>query len=504
MISFFTALLFFIGFAFYICTIYNNLHMRQSIYLLLILVLFSFSFYSCEEKNDNKEKGTDNLVSDFLGVEGCGKNTTGGRGGFVYHVTNLDDNVNNPLPGSLRYVLNQPGAKNVVFDVSGVIELQSPLSIPSNTTLYGQSAPGDGICISGEKLGIGLNNPDIDDHLMNISGDNVIVQFLRFRMNNTLYDLDCFNCIGRNNVIIDHCSFSWSTDECVTCYGNTNFTMQWCMIYEGLNTDLKGNHGFGGIWGGSNASFHHNLIANQSNRCPRFDHDYVNILKGPVDFVNNVIYIVNSANGTYGGESCNTTGTQRNINMVNNYYKYSSSAGSAKGRILNPSTSCSYCTKAMGCSTIVPGKFYIAGNYVDGYEDKTSDNWSAVSPVSDIMKSLAPFAMSQEVSKQTAQDAYASVLAKAGASFARDAADERVISQVVNNTGTTVSGNSDIVFPTYNSGSKKTDSDNDGIPDEWEDANGIDKNRMLDGNTISPSGRTYLEEYMYSLVKDLY
>lgn len=295
---------------------------------------------------------------------------------------------------------------------------------------------------------------------------------------------------------------SWSTDECASCYGNTNFTMQWCMIYEGLNTDLKGNHGFGGIWGGSNVSFHHNLIANQSNRCPRFDHDYVNILKGPVDFVNNVIYIVNSANGTYGGESCNTTGTQRNINMVNNYYKYSSSAGSAKGRILNPSTSCSYCTKAMECSTIVPGKFYIAGNYVEGYEDKTSDNWSAVSPVSDIMKSLAPFAMSQEVSKQTAQDAYASVLAKAGASYARDEVDARVVSQVVNNTGTTVSSVDS--WPTYASGTPVKDSDRDGISDDWEDANGLNKTDSRDSWNAAPSGRSYLEEYMQSLVKDLY
>jgi hypothetical protein len=270
------------------------------------------------------------------------------------------------------------------------------------------------------------------------------------------------------------------------------------MIYEGLNTDMKGNHGFGGIWGGSNASFHHNLIANQSNRNPRFDHDYVNsTTRGPLDFVNNVIYVVSGE--TYGGESCNSTGSYRTINMVNNYYKFKS----GNGYILNPTKSCDNCTDKMKCSTIVPGKFYIAGNYIEGQSSKTADNWTAVKNSSGV-KSDTPFNMSQEITKQTAQDAYASVLAKAGASFARDAADERVISQVVNNTGTTVSGNSDIVFPTYNSGSKKTDSDNDGIPDEWEDANGIDKNRMLDGNTISPSGRTYLEEYMYSLVKDLY
>ena len=329
-------------------------------YFLMMLVSLVF-MTSCKDDKDIDSSGGDktNTVTPFDGAEGCGKYTTGGRGGSIYYVTSLEDDIQ--TSGTLRYALKQPGVKVILFAVSGTIELKNPLKITTgNVTIYGQSAPGDGICIKGR--------PVI------IEADNVIIQYVRFRMGDADYDGDALECVGHKNILIDHCSMSWSTDECASCYGNTNFTMQWSMIYEGLNTDLKGNHGFGGIWGGSNASFHHNLIANQSNRCPRFDHDYVNILKGPVDFVNNVIYIVNSANGTYGGESCNTTGTQRNINMVNNYYKYSSSAGSAKGRILNPSTSCSYCTKAMGCSTIVPGKFYIAGNYVDGYEDKMSDN----------------------------------------------------------------------------------------------------------------------------------
>jgi hypothetical protein len=457
-------------------------------YFLMMFVSLVF-MTSCKDDKDKDSSGGDkaNTVTPFDGADGCGKYTTGGRGGSIYYVTSLEDDIQ--TSGTLRYALKQPGVKVILFAVSGTIELKNPLKITTgNVTIYGQSAPGDGICIKGR--------PVI------IEADNVIIQYVRFRMGDAGYDGDALECVGHKNILIDHCSMSWSTDECASCYGNTNFTMQWCMIYEGLNTDMKGNHGFGGIWGGSNASFHHNLIANQSNRCPRFDHDYVNILKGPVDFVNNVIYIVNSANGTYGGESCNTTGTQRNINMVNNYYKYSSSAGSAKGRILNPSTSCSNCTKAMGCSTIVPGKFYIAGNYVDGYEDKTSDNWSAVSPVSDIMKSLAPFAMSQEVSKQTAQDAYASVLAKAGASYVRDEVDARVVSQVINNTGTTISSVDS--WPTYASGTPVKDSDRDGISDDWEEANGLNKTDSRDSWNAAPSGRSYLEEYMQSLVKDLY
>ncbi len=454
-------------------------------------LLLSFFFMSCKDEKEQSEGKEEIVVTPFDGAEGCGKYTTGGRGGTVYTVSSLEDN--GAKAGTLRYALNQPGPLNVVFSVSGTIELKSDLKIrTSNVTIYGQSAPGDGICIKG--------------YPVVIEADNVIIQFVRFRMGNTNYDGDALTCVGHNNILIDHCSMSWSTDECASCYGNTNFTMQWCMIYEGLNTVNTvvedDDHRFGGIWGGSNVSFHHNLIANQSNRCPRFDHDYVNTKKGPLDFVNNVIYIVNSSNGTYGGESCNTTGTQRNINMVNNYYKYSSSAGSAAGRILNPMTSCGNCKKKMGCSTIVPGKFYIAGNYVEGYSDKTNDNWSAVSPVSDIMKSLAPFVMSQEISKQTAQDAYANVLAKAGASYVRDAADERIVSQVTNNTGTTVS---DVPsWPTYATGTSAKDSDRDGIPDDWEDANGLDKTNWQDYKNAAPSGRTYLEEYMQSLVKDLY
>ena len=461
--------------------------MKSNKLIFVLGLLLPLFYMSCKDEKKQSEGKEEVVVTPFDGAEGCGKFTTGGRGGAVYTVSSLEDN--GAKAGTLRYALNQPGPLNIVFSVSGTIELKSELKIKTNNiTIYGQSAPGDGICIK--------NYP------VTIDANNVIIQFVHFRMGNVDFDGDALTCVGRKNILIDHCSMSWSTDECASCYGNTNFTMQWCMIYEGLNTDLKGNHGFGGIWGGSNVSFHHNLIANQSNRTPRFDHDYVSTMKGPLDFVNNVIYIVNSGNGTYGGESCNTTNTQRTINMVNNYYKYSSAAGSAAGRILNPTTSCSYCTKAMGCSTIVPGKFYIAGNYVEGYDSKTSDNWSAVSPYSSVMKSTEPFALSQEISKQTAQDAYTSVLAKAGASLVRDEVDARVISQVVNNTGTTISSVDS--WPTYTSSTAPTDSDRDGIPNDWEDANGLDKANWQDYKNVAPSGRTYLEEYMQSLVKHLY
>lgn len=489
----------------------NSLNMKKGILVILGLALL---LSSCKDEKESESKSAElqrfSVSSNY--VQGCGLMATGGRAsiitvngvplvdGKVLHVTNLKDDGS---VGSFRWAVEQSGTRIVVFDVAGVIKLKSKLQIKNgNITIAGQTAPGNGICLSGEELSVG---EDKSGDLLSIKADNVIVQFLRFRLANTNVDGDAFNCIGQKKILIDHCSFSWSTDECASCYGNTDFTMQWCMIYEGLNTDLKGNHGFGGIWGGSDVSFHHNLIANQSNRCPRFDHDYVESAhRGPLDFVNNVIYIVNSADGTYGGESCNTTGTQRNINMVNNYYKYSSSAGSAKGRILEPTTSCDNCDDI--CSTIVPGKFYIAGNYVEGYSDKTNNNWLAVSPVTEAMKSSSSFTMKFELDKESAESAYENVLAKAGASLSRDAADERVISQVINNIGTTVSGNSDIVFPAY-TGTAKTDTDKDGIPDYWEDAHGLDKNSDSDWHekTIDEAGvRTNLEMYLYDIVKDLY
>lgn len=470
--------------------------------ILFGLIILSQIMFSCEEEkksSDTKENVASNKA--FPNAIGCGMNVTGGRGGRVYRVTTLEDEdlvSKKAVVGSLRWALEQSGPKIIVFAVSGTIKLQDRLSIPANTTVFGQSAPGDGICISGESLGEGASTVKASDHMVDISGDNVIVQFIRFRFANTNFDADCFNCIGHNNIMIDHCSFSWSTDECVTCYGNTNFTMQWCMAYEGLNTDSKGNHGFGGIWGGSNASFHHNLIANQSNRNPRFDHDYVNsTTRGPLDFVNNVIYVVSGE--TYGGESCNSTGSYRTINMVNNYYKFKS----GNGYILNPTKSCDNCTEKMKCSTIVPGKFYIAGNYIEGQSSKTADNWTAVKNSSGV-KSDTPFNMSQEIAKQAAEDAYVSVLAHAGVSHRRDAADVRVVNDVVNNTGSTVSGNSDISMPVLNSETALADMDRDGLPDEWEDANGLDKTNWEDSKSISPNGYAYIEEYMQSLVKDLY
>ena len=202
-------------------------------------------------------KPVDEQAFAFPGAWGGGRNASGGRGGKLIRVTSLEDDG---LPGSLRYAVNQPGARIVIFDVSGTIRLKSRLEIrQGNLTLAGQSAPGDGITLA--------------DYPVEIKADNVIIRYLRFRMGDLKVegDEDALGARNRNNLIIDHCSMSWSTDECASFYDNGNFTLQWSILSESLRLSVhdKGTR-LWGIWGGVNASFLYNLLVHHDNRTPRF------------------------------------------------------------------------------------------------------------------------------------------------------------------------------------------------------------------------------------------
>ena len=304
---------------------------------------------ACNTPNNPEQKTIDTnpeLVAACSHIEGGGASVTGGDGGTIYRVSRMDDaldpNTGRPMAGTLRYAVTQTGARRVLFNTSGTIHLTSELRIKTGSlTIDGQSAPGDGICIA--------------DYPLVINASNVIVRFIRVRLGDeSLKEFDAVSVNDAQGVVLDHLSCSWSVDECVSCYGNEDFTMQYCIISESLKNSVhgKGSHGYGGIWGGKNASFHHNLLAHHDSRNPRFDHDYVDgTHAGPIDFVNNVVYNW-GGNSAYGGEGSTNAAGGRHVNFVNNYYKPGPATKSGvKERLLNPTTKCDYISKGKheGC-----------------------------------------------------------------------------------------------------------------------------------------------------------
>jgi pectate lyase len=390
-----------------------------------------------------------------------------------------------------------------MFKVSGIIALKSTLNISQpNLTIAGQTAPGDGICIK--------------SYSVVVNADNVVIRYLRFRMGDEQQtEDDALWGRNRKNIIIDHCSMSWSTDECSSFYDNENFTMQWCILSESLRVSVhgKGNHGYGGIWGGKRASFHHNLLAHHDSRNPRFcGSRYSNQPdKELVDFRNNVIYNWGSNSG-YAGEG-------GSYNMVNNYYK--PGAGSnVPARIFQPYADDGKNEQPAG----VWGTFYVAGSYMlnkNGTPNTSvnTDNWVGITPNSSSkskaeLKAAAEFEKG-EIATHTAEEAYALVLQSAGASFRRDATDARVVNEVQNGLapvrasggGDTRAGIIDSQkdvggWDTYASTTPPpTDSDGDGMPDEWEEAHSLDKNNAADGAKYNISSTyTNVEVYVNELV----
>jgi hypothetical protein len=434
----------------------------------------------------------------FPGAEGYAANITGGRGGVVFEVTTLEDDATNPPVGSLRAALKdtttQP--RTIVFRVGGVIELKGRLDVGcSNVTIAGQTAPGDGICLK--------------NYTLKVYGKNIIIRYIRSRpadatMQNKvpIYGIDVENAYY---VLVDHCSFSWSIEETCTWYDNHYTTLQWCIISEALRNSFNGKtaHGYAGVWGGQYASYHHNLLADCDSRNPRFNGARAHDTNQVVDYRNNVIYNWGS-NSAYGGE-IEIAGGVSEINMINNYYKYGPATSSSKRyRIIQP-----YDT-----SSTTQSKWYITGNYVDGYPAITTDNWSgsAVSPYQSgravsVFKSDTEF-VCPAVTTTAADVAYTEVLAKAGATLPkRDSVDERIVRDAINRTSSM--GTNGMVdtfynhytYPTYASGTPYVDSDHDGMTDSWEIAKGLNPNDPSDGNgDYDNTGYTNLEKYLNELV----
>lgn len=461
----------------------------------------------------------------FPGAEGFGRYVTGGRGGNVYHVTSLADDGSE---GTLRWALGKSGAKTIVFDVSGTIHLQSALNISiGNVTIAGQTAPGDGICVA--------------DYPVAIKANNVIVRYMRFRLgnNNVLVNgadgWDAFGGFDQQDWMIDHCSVSWSIDECLSVLGNKNTTVQWCLVAQSLvnSGHSKGAHGYGGNWGGSGASFHHNLIAHHGSRTPRLGPRPTTQLDERMDMRNNVIYNF-GGNGCYGGEGMK-------VNIVNNYYKPGPGT---------PTDKKGYRIAGIGIRTnsyvetypdYAPalhlwGKYYVAGNYNSKYSNVNNDNWTYgiinqvdanscdgtfTAETKDSIKLSEPIGFLLTTT-HSAEDAYERVLDFAGACLNRDSFDALMVSDTRNGTATYTgeglskgfvnsqddnkpadADDSWSAWPILNSKDAPKDTDGDGMPDEWELANALDATDPNDGKTIGADGYSNLENYLNSLVADI-
>ena len=497
----------------------------------------------------------------FPGAEGHGRYVTGGRGGTVVHVTNLNDSGD----GSLRSAVSKSN-RIVVFDVAGVIALKSNLTVKGNITIEGQTAPSPGITVR--------------YYTVEPKGDNIIIRFMRFRRGqekNVNDGADAITSRHYTGMILDHCSISWSIDELASFYDNNNFTMQWCMLGEALANagHGKGAHSYGGIWGGKLASFHHNYLGFMQNRVPRFcgarynwtdygknkvyqKYNWHNSVQAEnVDLRNCVMYNWGTG-GCYGGPGGGY------VNIVNNYYK-AGPGTKQKTRVTTVTVATKDNSSGENWCFGMTSRYFINGNYVSAagaqaqnydwkgvaYDKgtrtidgeicsidtghyynhgvdsvkyrKSSDGLDCVS-----IKLNGPGAPSGEVTTQTAETAYEKVLDYSGASLYRDDVDTRYVRDTRDGTttytgsnGSSTEGIIDFVADcngyteeTKGWGLTKStlkDSDNDGMPDDFEIANGLNPNNANDANAYTIDSKenggkgwyTNIEVYCNSLVEDI-
>ncbi|MFB3829006.1 MAG: DUF4838 domain-containing protein [Bryobacteraceae bacterium] len=412
----------------------------------------------------------------FPGAEGYGAMSRGGRGGKVLFVTNLND----AGPGSLREACLAKGPRIVVFRVGGLITLASPLKITEPyLTIAGQTAPGDGICIRG--------------NLFNVSAHDVVLRFLRFRLGDeSRLEADTFSIYTpARNVIVDHCSASWSVDETLSATGDiAGVTIQWCLISESLNHSVhhKGDHGYGSlIHATGGLTLHHNLWAHHTQRNPRLgDNNY----KPPFptfDVRNNVMYNWSAmCSGLADGDL--------KVNYVNNYIRPGPSSSKRKPIVLRRDTATE------------KARYWVSGNFVEGRPELTANNRDMFEPLEYNGRKLfslvdAPFETAP-VRTQSPREAYEAVLANVGATVpVRDAVDARIIRDVQRRTGKIIDSQKEVGgWPEYRSGTAPRDSDQDGIPDAWETAHGMNPRNPSDAGAVdAASGYTKIELYLNGL-----
>lgn len=411
----------------------------------------------------------------FPGAEGFGATTPGGRGGKILFVTTLDD----AGPGSLRAACDAQGPRIVLFRVAGTIALKQPITVRNPfLTIAGQSAPGDGICLRDATFGIQTHD--------------VIVRYLRVRLGDeTAREADCIDLLnGAHHCILDHCSATWSIDECLSTSGvNEHCTIQWCLIGESLRQSkhAKGPHGYGSLARANGPiSWHHNLWIHNDARNPRLGDAYARPPSPTFDVRNNVMY-------DFGGTASGLTQGHWIANYVGNYLRPGpSSTAKAPIHIGNKPVD----------SNIT---FYLHGNIFEGNDAMNADNskfidFYEIDGKPQVKTVATPFPTAP-VTTVSAKEAYELVLASVGASLpVRDSADARLVNHVRTRTGKMINSQTEVGgWPDLKSAPLPTDTDNDGMPDAWETARGLNPRDATDAAKLAKSGYANIEEFINSI-----